>query len=160
MIKEAVVTFCAEARAKSIVLIIEPLLSMHLLAPDTLEDVNDGSGDDAVIGGGSTDGSGHGNILLSPLLMHDTVAIDKSKIVQAIRNLVANAIKYSSPGSIVKIRAGMYIVNTINYLSLLLIMILSQIRHYLVYHHFMLFTFHSFLYLIISDLIHNSLYTN
>ena len=143
MIKEAVVTFCAEARSKSIVLIIEPLLSMHLLAPDTLEDVNDGSGDDAVIGGGSTDGSGHGNIFLSPLLMHDTVAIDKSKIVQAIRNLVANAIKYSSPGSIVKIRAGMYIVNATNCVCLLLIIILSVMILFIFFFMLIINFFHS-----------------
>ena len=115
MIKEAVFTFCAEARARSIVLVIEPLLSIHLTPPDASEFVNDKGGDNSTTtgggggGGGSIDtGSSGGNIIVSPLLVRDTVAIDKSKIVQAIRNLVANAIKYSSPGSIVTIRAGKY----------------------------------------------------
>ena len=108
MLQESVTTFCAEARAKSIVLIIEPLLSMHLINLGTLEDVNDKSGDDVVIDGGNTGGTGkgNGNIFVSPLLMSDTVAIDKSKIVQSIRNVVANAIKYSSSGSVITIRAG------------------------------------------------------
>ena len=113
MIKEAVVTFCAEARARSIVLIIEPLQSSHLYPPDASDEVNDRRGDDTARGGETAGGGGSvgtdssgGALIVSPLFLQDTVAIDKSKIVQAIRNLVANAIKFSSAGSTVTIRAG------------------------------------------------------